>query len=1017
MDSKTQSQQRMENNTQPIVVTNDSKNKNSSFFFFDPSLNPSICETFEGTPIEKSCLLEMIKEWNARLCISSLCKQWKKDRPPHDSSSNLLILLFNVQGLNTHITDVDLLLNETKPHICILTGVGAAARRLPEFPEYTGISQIGTNSFGGVAILYRKSLKCKTIEVDLNFLLIEIQIAKEPIYVGAVYVPPGSLPPFQLVTKYANKPFYIFGDFNAKHTLWGCKQNNTSGVHTINWLEATGNDMIVPNSITSRRSDSIIDFGISHDATGWNSQVLNEGTSDHWPILFQSPISIQNTTLYKQTNWKLFKFFLSSICQYWNSLVYNFDTDTFFSLFSTFLQALHDRCSSYRCIDKYRPPWPPLLVQTARTVNKYRRIYRRTHLREHLERFLIWKEIFTDERSSYIQQRREKNIEWLKEGSNIWKSVKDTFRPFTPPFRGLSTDKGRITDPKKIVEILADHYETHFQEPDHNERNPAHRNAMVFFENLQYLPSIPLEQIRFEEVLREWKKFLPKKSMDSAGTSAFILKQLPYEYLSIITVLFNKCAQNGDFFSTGKIAKIICLSKDGLYPTKNKLRPISLLPNLAKWFERIVHHRILKWCHDQNIAVDEQSGFMQGRRLQTRILSLVENLRLTVAACNRPALTIFVDFLSAFDRMWHPALSKTLCDLGMPLSLIKWIHSWLRNRSLYISYGDENSRTIKMNIGAPQGSVLAATLFRLHVHYLPSFFFNLTTHMFADDLAIVLTGSLEKRFSHNIIELEERAKLAMNQLKKFSEDILLPVNVDKTKALLVHSVVAPQLPVIWYQHQKVEFVKCFKYLGVFISTKLGWGTYIQERIRKIRKIYKGLRLILSKIPRDYTSMRRKIFLSYALPHFCWLFCSWFYFTDIQRRTIEHVFCSGLRIVYSLYGWDDISTMILSREKSLRDYIYSYWSRLSLHLEEAADAVTFQHSWQAYKIATSPDKSWYRSMGFRANSKFPKRLAERAQHTLKDWETFKTAHKDENEYFKRNTQYLNIFTYKYFLQPP
>ena len=62
--------------------------------------------------------------------------------------------------------------------------------------------------------------------------------------------------------------------------------------------------------------------------------------------------------------------------------------------------------------------------------------------------------------------------------------------------------------------------------------------------------------------------------------------------------------------------------------------------------------------------------------------------------------------------------------------------------------------------------------------------------------------------------------------------------------------------------------------------------------------------------------------------------------EIQRRTIEHLFCTGLRIIYSLKGWDDIATIILSREKSLRDYIYSYWSRLSEHIEKAPDAVSF-----------------------------------------------------------------------------
>ena len=405
---------------------------------------------------------------------------------------------------------------------------------------------------------------------------------------------------------------------------------------------------------------------------------------------------------------------------------------------------------------------------------------------------------------------------------------------------------------------------------------------------------------------------------------------------------------------------------------------------------------------------------MQGRRLQTRILSLVENLRLTIAACNRPALTIFVDFLSAFDRMWHPALIKHLNELGMPLQLIKWIHSWLLNRSLYISYGDEISRSIKMEVGAPQGSVLAATLFRLHIHFLPSFFHGLTIHLFADDLAIVLDGSLEKRFSLNIIDIEKRAEEAMKTLEKFSDDILLPVNVSKTKILLVHGVVAPPLPKVKYKQQQLEHVKTFKYLGVHISTKLGWGNYINERLKKIRNIYKGLRIIYRAISVDNIDIRRRIFLAYALPHFCWLFSTWFYFTQKQQQTIEHVFCSGIRIVYALRGWDDLTTMILSQEKSIRDYILSYWTRLNLHLERASEALSFQQSWQAYKIATANDKTWYESLDLDENNKFPARLTERARHTLTDWKVFENEHKQFFKIYKNNTHYLNTFIYKYFI---
>lgn len=959
----------------------------------------------------------MVNEWNSRTCISSLCKQWKKDRPPTKINSSLLILLFNVEGLNTHVSDMDILLTEHKPNICILTGVGAASKKLPEFVGYTGISQVGTNSFGGVAVLHQSSLQCTVVEKDLNFLLVEVQTAQDPVFIGAVYVPPGTLPPFQLFSRCRDKPFYILGDFNAKHTTWGCKNNNTSGIHMFNWLESTGNEMIKPCSPTSRRSESIIDFGITHDSSGWDTEVLHEATSDHWPILFQSSIIIEKCVSFRETNWNLFSSFLIAAFQYWNALVYNFDAESFFNLFSTFLHALQDRCSIYKSINNYRPPWPPALVLLAKTVNKYRRAYRRSRSPAQLQRFLVWKEFFNMERATYLQSRRDEKIAWLSEGNNVWKYAKPFFRPYSPPFKGLKTQNGKITDPQKIVDILADYYEVHFAKPSHDPTNAVHQRSISIFEQLSYLPEIPLDQIKFDEVVREWKKFLPKKSSDSVGTSAFILKKLPVEYLNIISVLFNKCAMNGDFFAAGKVAKIICLSKDGLYPAENKLRPISLLPNLGKWYERIIHHRILQWCNEHNIAVDEQSGFMQGRRLQTRILSLVENLRLTVAACNRPALTIFVDFLSAFDRMWFPALIANLSDLDMPLPLLKWVHSWLQNRSFVISFGDAISRNVKMNVGAPQGSVLAATLFRLHVHFLPSYFFGLAVHMFADDLAIVLVGSLEKRFSMNIVELENRAKDVMQQLEKFSNNSLLPVNVNKTKALLVHSVVSPSFPKIYYKNQNVEYVNSFKYLGVYISTKLGWGTFISERLRKIRKIYKALRMILRTIPLNLISIRRRIFLAFALPHFCWLFCAWFYFTENQKRLIEHTFCSGLRIVYLIKGWDDVTTMIVSREKSLSDYIYSYWCRFSLHLEKAADALDFQQSWLAFKIAISPDKTWYRSMGFRKNSFFPRRLAERAQHTLQDWKIFENIQKQQFKFFKDDTTYLNAFVYKYFLHPP
>ncbi|CAM4751975.1 unnamed protein product [Rotaria magnacalcarata] len=184
------------------------------------------------------------------------------------TSQKSLNNLVDQQGLNTHVANVDLLLSNYQPHICILTGVGTAIHKQIKFPNYHSISQPGTNSSGGVVILYQFHIEWKVVEKYLNFLMIKLTSNHDDIHIGAIHVPPNSVPPFQLLSKYQNKSFYIFGDFNAKHKNWGCKMNNTSGVHLLNWFESTGNEIIAPTKPTSKRSDAIIDFGITHDAKG-----------------------------------------------------------------------------------------------------------------------------------------------------------------------------------------------------------------------------------------------------------------------------------------------------------------------------------------------------------------------------------------------------------------------------------------------------------------------------------------------------------------------------------------------------------------------------------------------------------------------------------------------------------------------------------------------------------------------------------------------------------------------------
>lgn len=320
--------------------------------------------------------------------------------------------------------------------------------------------------------MIHKSLKSKLIDRKENFLLIELELGQSDILIGAIYVPPKNLTPIEIFDVFKGKEFFLFGDFNAKHTSWSCESNNNSGVELNKWLEDSGYEGIFPSVATSRRSNAIIDFAIGQSASGWTTEVVDIGTSDHYPILFSSPFSTEKQLIFRKTNWTIFTFFLTCSYQYWNAFVYNIDAQEFFTLFSKFLKALWDRVSTYEMVQKYRPPWPEHLVVLAKQVNNMRRKYRKTQCLVYLYQYKKLRSQYRYTKRTIENEIRDRYIENLTDKQNIWKVVKPTFRPFLPSFRGLKTkDNGIVRDNNIVVEQLAEYFEKHFALPTHDAEN------------------------------------------------------------------------------------------------------------------------------------------------------------------------------------------------------------------------------------------------------------------------------------------------------------------------------------------------------------------------------------------------------------------------------------------------------------------------------------------------------------------------------------------------------------------
>jgi len=94
----------------------------------------------------------------------------------------------------------------------------------------------------------------------------------------------------------------------------------------------------------------------------------------------------------------------------------------------------------------------------------------------------------------------------------------------------------------------------------------------------------------------------------------------------------------------------------------------------------------------------------------------------------------------------------------MPLNLLKVIESYLKERKAYVMFGEKTSKTFDINVGFPQGSSLSPYLLIvfhsdsincLGVH---------SSHIFADDLSVLITPPIMKSLAPMINFLEDVQK-------------------------------------------------------------------------------------------------------------------------------------------------------------------------------------------------------------------------------------------------------------------
>uniref|UniRef100_A0ABM0MXH9 RNA-directed DNA polymerase from mobile element jockey-like n=1 Tax=Saccoglossus kowalevskii TaxID=10224 RepID=A0ABM0MXH9_SACKO len=152
------------------------------------------------------------------------------------------------------------------------------------------------------------------------------------------------------------------------------------------------------------------------------------------------------------------------------------------------------------------------------------------------------------------------------------------------------------------------------------------------------------------------------------------------EYISKpLSHIINLSFSSGSFPNALKIAKVTPIFKKGTPFDPGNFRPVSVLPQLSKLFEKIINKQLTVYLNKFNIFYSKQYGFREKFSTKLSVIDLAQKILDEIDQGN-VVLGVFLDLRKAFDTVNHSILLRKLSGYGirgLPLDLIE---SYLQKR-------------------------------------------------------------------------------------------------------------------------------------------------------------------------------------------------------------------------------------------------------------------------------------------------------------------------------------------------
>lgn len=380
-------------------------------------------------------------------------------------------------------------------------------------------------------------------------------------------------------------------------------------------------------------------------------------------------------------------------------------------------------------------------------------------------------------------------------------------------------------------------------------KNPLNYIKDTVNKSFFFSPTTPDEITRLIATLK------CKKSSGHDGLSNDLIKKFKNEISKPLSIIFNKSLIDGHFPSQMKVAKIIPIYKSKEKNDFTNYRPISLLPNFAKIFEKLVHIRLYSFLKQNHILSNKQYGFTP----KSSTIDALTNFygeTLNYLDNNEQVLAVYCDLSKAFDTISHEILLKKLNCYGIRGLALQWFKSYLSGRKIYVSYKGVISNTNDISIGVPQGSVLGPLLFNVYINDLEHSLDKASAILYADDATVYLHHKSNK-ILFNTMNNE------LKQLSEWFKTNKLSLNTSKTKYMLIRNrgVFYGDEYTLNIDNRMIDRCKVFNFLGVNLDEYLLWNEHIKQLNQKLAYCTYSLKKV-----KYILSTENLIKLYYALFH-------------------------------------------------------------------------------------------------------------------------------------------------------